>query len=140
MRMAISRCMRRLIVVCIPSSSAHGVTAAYALEPVENDMTATNCSGQRTCAPRHKRKTARREQVMSASAPKRMRKVGYWRSAKRQLRALKVALGAHEALNRIGQHEQICLAVRGVVLHDLFRWNQNPIVIEPGIPSVFRMP
>jgi hypothetical protein len=46
------------------------------------------------------------------------------------------ALRPHEALHRSGQHEEIGLTIRRVILNDLFRRNPDPRVFQPGVPGI----
>src|SRR5262249_56967110 len=52
---------------------------------------------------------------------------------------LKAALGPDEALDRAGPHEDIGLTVGRVVLNNLLRRNENPLIVEPRVPPVFRI-
>jgi hypothetical protein len=61
-------------------------------------------------------------------------------AASGQALALKTALGPDEALDRAGPHEEIGLTIGCMVLNDLLRRNENPLLIEPRVPPVFRIP
>src|SRR5262245_37157558 len=51
----------------------------------------------------------------------------------------KPAFGPNEALDGAGQHEQVGLPVRGMMLDDLLRRDPGPRVVEPGVPDVVGM-
>jgi hypothetical protein len=42
-------------------------------------------------------------------------------------------------MDRAGQHEQVSLAVRSVVLNDLLGRNPGPLAVQPSIPDILRM-
>ena len=46
------------------------------------------------------------------------------------------ALRPHEALHRSGQHEEIGLSIRRVILNDLVRRDPDPRVLQPGVPGI----
>jgi hypothetical protein len=46
------------------------------------------------------------------------------------------ALRPHETLHRSGQHEEIGLTIRRVILNDLVRRDPDPRVFQPGVPGI----
>src|SRR5262245_58062062 len=52
---------------------------------------------------------------------------------------LEAALGPDEALDRAGPHEEIGLTIGRMVLNNLLRRNENPLLVEPRVPPVFRI-
>src|SRR3954454_23265001 len=46
------------------------------------------------------------------------------------------ALRPHETLHRSGQHEEIGLSIRRVILNDLFRRDPDPGVFQPRVPGI----
>jgi hypothetical protein len=59
--------------------------------------------------------------------------------SKKSYLSLEPALGPDKALDRAGSHEEKGLTVGCMALNDLLRRNENPLLIEPRVPPVFRV-
>src|SRR5215469_6924693 len=53
--------------------------------------------------------------------------------------ALDSGPGPHEALHCAGQHEQIGAAIGRIFVDDLLWRNGNPLIVDPRVPSFFRI-
>src|SRR5262245_1675047 len=74
-----------------------------------------------------------------SEAPRRVsrRRVTTTRARLRSCRACSdAASGSNKTLNRSGQHEQIRLTVRGMLLENLVVGDQRPGLVQQGIPLV----
>jgi hypothetical protein len=111
---------RAAFIICEPSSNPSGV-----VPPSMSIGLGFPRLGQRHKSSSASRLTAARVLALPMLAPRRV------------ARPSKPALGSDEALDRARPHEKIGLTVGRIVLNNLLRRNENPLLVEPRVPSIF---